>query len=313
MSQKILNNLPCLTPNAVIDIGTSTLRLQIGCVKNGKVHRILNKRIITQLGKDLKGTNEISQVNIDKTISYLSEFKELCEEYKVKKIVAVGTSILRDAKNSGELIEKTQKKLNIQIYILSGEEEADFTLKGVLNGLPSTISHPFFITDIGGGSTEWILCDKYTVKRGSIDIGAVRLYEMFIRSDPPSTDELKMVHNYVSKKISEENLRFKSTINSFISTGGTATTLASIDLRLDQYDSDRIHLHQISIQSINKIYNLMVKNPLKERIKIQGLESDRADIIIAGVLILLEIMKTINSNSVIISDYGLLEGLLLTL
>jgi exopolyphosphatase/guanosine-5'-triphosphate,3'-diphosphate pyrophosphatase len=312
MCQEILNNLSCPT-TAVIDIGTSTLRLQIGCVKNSKVLRIFNKRIITHLGKDLKKTNKISSNNIYKTICYLSEFKELCKKYKVEKIIAVGTSVLRDAENSDRLIYLTKEKLDIQIHILSGDEEAEFTLKGVLNGLSDNISLPLFITDIGGGSTEWILYNSPMVKKGSIDIGAVRLYEMFIRNDPPSINELMMVKDYIHKRISEEDLRFENSIKFFVSTGGTATTLASIDLTLQQYNSNKIHMHRISINSLNKIYNHIIKIPLEDRIKIKGLEPDRADIIITGTLILLEIMKTINLNSIIISDYGLLEGILLSL
>jgi exopolyphosphatase/guanosine-5'-triphosphate,3'-diphosphate pyrophosphatase len=305
-------------PHAAIDIGTNTLRLLIGGVNSGKLIRFAEERVITRLGRDLAINGVLNKDSIDNSIRTLKQFKVLVDKYKALNPIAVGTSALRDAGNSSEFIEAVKAQTGINVTIISGDKEAELTVQGML-GYINDVSVPAFIADIGGGSTEWILYEgtcNYT--RSSLQTGAVRLNEQFIHSDPPAPEEIQNIKNEVIELVKQSFLRTgirfkhdKDEIRSFIVTGGTATTVASIDMGLDTYDGERIHLHQISYDRLKDILHCLSSIPLFKRTNIKGLEPDRADIIIPGILILKVLMEMFKSETIIISDYGLLEGILL--
>ncbi len=312
---------PCDDLYAVIDIGSNTLRLLIGCIKDNKLIRLKISRAVTRLGKNINHTYELNNENIEKSISSLIKFQLLYEKYTVKKVLAVGTSALREAKNSVNFLSEVKKKTGIDIEIISGEKEAELTLKGVLTCIDKK-SNPlndnrFFIIDIGGGSTEWILQSQQTIK-GSIPIGAVKLFERFIIDDPPKITQIIQLKDYILSELLKSGL--KEIINDkvipnnikFIATGGTPTTIAAIDLQLSEYNGDAIHLHKIHRPTLQLILERLYQATLNNRKKIVGLESERADIIITGTSILLSFMETLDFNELIVSDFGLLEGLLMS-
>ncbi|HAK88764.1 MAG: hypothetical protein A2077_02565 [Nitrospirae bacterium GWC2_46_6] len=312
----------CPYPSAIIDVGTNTVRLLIGCVTEEKVMRLATRRAVTRLGKDILKTGKLSKLNIIKSIEYITKFKVICNTYAVKEIRAVGTSALREAKNSDEFLAQTKKITGMDIEIISGAKEAELTLKGVLgSGLKTQRSRkkeskPFFIGDIGGGSTEWIHCSGSELMMDSIPIGAVKLFDAFIKNDPPAPDELGKMEGYIKNACSNslllKNIFTDRSYVEFIATGGTAATLAAIDMAIDKYDGDKIHLHKITLPTLKSIYKKLIMLSAHERSKIKGLEADRADIIIPGTLILLILMEYIHARTLIVSDYGLLEGALIS-
>ncbi len=315
----------CPAPVAVIDVGTNTIRLLVGCIRGGKIVRIATNRFVTRLGKDLKKTDRLSPDSIEKSIMSIIKLKEVCEKYGVQKIIALGTSAIREAENSKGFLTSVKKSAGIDIKVISGEKEAELTLKGILLSLHhSIVRFPnCLLVDIGGGSTEWIYYSGYKGQKtkniqcpknmGSIPIGAVKLFETFIKHDPPTPEELHDMRNYISEEFSQA-FKKNSLKNyllcslSLIITGGTATTIAAIDMGMDEYDGDKIHLHKISLPTLKTIYKKLITLPHDERSKIKGLEPERADIIISGTLILLTLMETLNIKEFIVSDYGLLEG-----
>jgi len=314
----------CPAPLAVIDVGTNTIRLLVGCVKEGNIVRIATNRFVTRLGKDLQKTNRLSSDSIEKSIISIVKLKDLCQKYGVQRIIALGTSALREAKNSEEFLADIKKNAGIDIEVISGEKEAELTLKGILPSLHHSIAPfpNFLLVDIGGGSTEWIYYLEnrgqktenrlQNLKVGSIPIGAVKLFETFIKHDPPTPEELQLINNEVKTKFKDYIFRhFDLNISlnlNIIATGGTVTTIAAIDMGMDEYDGDKIHLHKLSLNTLKTIYKKLITLPHNKRSKIKGLEPERADIIIPGTIILLTIIETLNSTEIIVSDYGLLEG-----
>ncbi len=313
----------------VIDIGTNTVKLLIGYTKNGKVIRIASERYVTGLGKGISETTTLDIINIKKTMEYLKKLKATCESYNVNNIVAVGTSALREALNRDFFVSSFRELMGSELEIISGQREAELTLKGIIPSLQFTINTPnnLLLIDIGGGSTEWIsyvfderdddsdfqqVIDEGRFRMGSIPIGALRLCEKFIKNDPPTIAELNRLKSYVFEMVMNEFKEY-SLKNShiIIATGGTATTLAAIEIGLENYNGELIHLHRITLDAIRSIFEKLISLPLSGRYSIKGLERDKADIIIPGVLILLTIMEIVGCNAIIISDYGLLEGLLL--
>jgi exopolyphosphatase/guanosine-5'-triphosphate,3'-diphosphate pyrophosphatase len=304
------------TPSAVIDVGTNTLRLLVGYVEKGRLVRLTTERAITRLGRNLGETGVLDKVSISKSIKSLVLFKALIEKYRVQKVIAIGTSALRDAANSGEFLDAVKDQTGISIDIISGDEEAELTVLGVL-GYGDVLSRPVFIVDIGGGSTEWVFADGRST-RSSIKIGAVRLQEEFVHSDPPSPNEIGNLRNSVVQLVAESLLSHNissgndvGNVGNFIATGGTATTVAAMDKGLDSYVPEAIHLHKISFNSLKAQLDHLAATPLSYRAKINGLEPERADIIIPGMIILSVFMEILKISTLTISDYGLMEGILL--
>lgn len=308
---------------AVIDVGSNTLRLLIGCIVNKELIRIASSRSVTRLGKDLLKNHELNNESIDKSISSLIEFKSIYEQFKVKKVFAIGTSALREAKNSKDFIRKVRDNTGIDIEIISGDKEAELTQKGILsnfNYIQEDLSalNKFFIIDIGGGSTEWIIHGQDNIK-GSLPLGAVKAYEEFMTEDPPELSQIIRLKDYIYSelvisgliKLLHDNYTFQNI--KFVATGGTVTTLAAIDMGLLKYNGEKINMHRIPRPTLQAISQRLLKMPLAERQTIEGLEPDRADIIITGTLILQSFMETFGFKELIVSDFGLLEGLLVSI
>ena len=302
----------CTDHIAAVDVGTNTIRLLIGCVKNGKVIREVSKRYITRLGRNLLETGVLHQKSILNSIEFIINIKDTCENCHVKHIVAVGTSAVREALNSQDFLSLVEEKTGIEINVITGEMEADLTLTGIMNDAIFT-GVASIIIDIGGGSTEWVYSEKLKpINMGSIPIGAVKLKEKYVKHDPPLPSELESVRNYIHEIADPIFKTFAGDPSvTLTATGGTATAIASIDLGLEQYNGDIIHSHKVTISSLSELYNSLSVIPYNKRTEFKGMEPERADIIIPGMLILMCIMETLQSDGVIMSDHGLLEGLIL--
>jgi exopolyphosphatase/guanosine-5'-triphosphate,3'-diphosphate pyrophosphatase len=231
--------------------------------------------------------------------------------YGVSHVKAVGTSALREAENSGEFVEKAFHETGIRIEVISGMREAELTAKGVLLDFKGTTGP--LIIDIGGGSTEWIIHKGESPVCGSLFLGVVTLLERFIKTDPPSPHEIASV----IREIDSQLLPLKSEISGrsmhvtdFIGTGGTITTLAALDLGLKEYDHEKVHMHGISLDRLYHLRDMLLSLPLSRRKDITGLEKERADLIIPGILLTIRFMEFLGFGMVTVSDCGLLEGLL---
>ncbi|MCC6347195.1 MAG: Ppx/GppA family phosphatase, partial [Nitrospirales bacterium] len=305
----------CLSPAAAIDVGSNTLRLLIGCVREGRIARIRQERSVTRLGRDMQKTGVLNREGIEASIRTLALFKELLDGYGALPVRAVGTSALREAADSHSFIERAREETGIGIVVISGEREAELTLKGLRGDVVcGAAQKPDILVDLGGGSTEMIVCGG-TVSKGSIPIGAVKLFNLFLHSDPPTAEELHKAIQHVYKEINryflKNNLRsVPLQSGELIATGGTAATVAAIDLGLESYDGDRVHRHRITYLALKTLHAKLSAMTIAERENIRGMGRDRADIIVPGMLILLILMEIMKRNRVTISDYGLLEGII---
>ncbi|MCX7913222.1 MAG: Ppx/GppA family phosphatase [Thermodesulfovibrionales bacterium] len=310
---------------AAIDIGSNTLRLLIASLRDKKLTRKASLRCVTRLAEGVQKDGMLRQENIDKSITCLIEFKKMYGQFKVKDVIAVGTSALRDAKNSHLLIDKARDIIGINAEIISGEKEAEFVLTGVLYGLYQDQKNFYWdkmlVIDIGGGSTEWIYIENVKksykeFKKGSLPLGAIRLFKSFITTDPPDLIQIKLIKDYIISEIESKGLKellskTKTSKAIFIATGGTPTTVATIDMGLRKYDGEKVHLHRISRPTLSELLQKLINFPLQKRSHIIGLEPDRADIIITGTLILQTFMEVFDFDHLIVSDYGILEGVII--
>jgi exopolyphosphatase/guanosine-5'-triphosphate,3'-diphosphate pyrophosphatase len=321
---------------ASIDAGSNTLRLLIAEFVNNRLLHIHTERKITRLGNMVDSTGLLQPDNIEASLQALLGFASVLKQYRVRHVRAVATSALREAQNSGDFIERVQEKTGIEIAVISGEKEAQLTLKGILHAfslseaaaaeryrLPALLDSPsnrsprnsLFIMDIGGGSTEWIFYQaKDRTVMGSLPTGVIKLVQKCITADPVSESDLERLNHETGSKLEalEEEIKRLITRNTMlIGTGGTFTTIGSVDLGLSSYEPEKIHLHRVTLTGLMKMQHTFLQLTLSDRAKIQGLEPERADLIIPGVQFTMKVMELFRFSELIISDCGLLEGALI--
>lgn len=302
---------------ASIDVGSNTIRLLIGRIEDNRVIDVFSERKITRLGNRISETGRLQDGNIESSIAVLREFSSLISRQRVKCVKAVATSALREAYNSDIFIQQVLDDTGIPIQVISGEKEAELTLRGILSSLPASLSNAhrsLLIVDIGGGSTELILCrDRHPVDMMSVPIGVIKLTGNFIKTDPVSEDDVAALDNEIASCLNVPNIRLGQHIEKdtlFIGTAGTFTTIASIDLGLETYSREKIHLHIVSLNRLLDMGKKLLRLPLNERKKVRGLEPERADLIIPGIQFTIKLMDFLKLSELTISDYGLLEGVL---
>lgn len=293
---------------AAVDIGTNSCRLLIAesDKKSDKSFDILCRKLeITRLGEGVDQNKSLKEKAVNRVFNVLKKYKETADNFQVDSIRVVGTSALRDVKNYHLLSEKISD-LGLELEIISGDKEAELNYLGAV----SNLEDDFLLIDIGGGSTEFIWSDSSEISFKSLDIGCVRMTEKFI-SNPEkkiSSTEINKIKNYVNDLLLKElklNKKFKVK-----GVGGTITTLAAVKLKLEVYDSSKIENLKLKYSELEKTMNRLTELNLEARKKVKGLQPKRADIIVSGLIILLTIMKYINSKQLHVSDHDLLYGLL---
>jgi len=299
---------------ASIDLGTNTFRLMITEIDRGDVSILLRESKVTGLGKNFDPiTRKISHQSIQNGLDALNEFSTILSKYLVDIIRVVATSVVREAFNSNEFIEKAERILGSSIRIITGDKEAELTVLGVLH----SVNHKGnkLIVDIGGGSTEFVFVNKDNMIESSIstDIGVVRYLDKYDFSSCISNEQLSIIYDDINAKVKEycEELNSKP-FNYFdiIITAGTPTTLAAIDMKLAVYNHDLVNNHVLSKENIRSIIYNLVKLKSEQRLKITGMHPGRENLIIPGGLIIMSLLDIYNKNQIIVSDGGLLEGIM---
>jgi exopolyphosphatase/guanosine-5'-triphosphate,3'-diphosphate pyrophosphatase len=291
---------------AAVDIGTNSCRLLIAEKKSDKSFDILHRHLeITRLGEGVDQNKILKEKAVNRVFNVLKEYKKTADKFQVDSIRVVGTSALRDVKNSHLLTEKINN-LGLKLEIISGEKEAELNYLGAVSNLKDN----FLLIDIGGGSTEFIWSDSSEINFRSLDVGCVRMTEKFISApeEKVSLTEINEIKNYVDNLLLK-NLKLDEKFK-VKGVGGTITTLAAVKLALEQYDSSKIENLKLKYSELEEIMNRLTELNLEARKKIKGLQAKRADIIVSGIIILMMIMKHINSQELYVSDHDLLYGLL---
>lgn len=292
---------------AVIDIGTNSTRMLIFRLdKKGQFFRVNKSVRYTRMGQDVDQTHFLHPDAMKRNLEALEEFMGIAEDYDVVEYYIFGTSAMRDAENTQEFIDMVKERLGLSIEVVSGDQEAAFGFMGV----SLTFQESILIFDIGGGSTEIMYGkDDKLIDMNSLNLGCVRSTEQFIAHDPPLKSEVE----HLSRASTEMLKRIAPKINGYkpfqlIGIGGTATTISTIKQGLKIYDSEAVHNSRITQNELKDIISELVALTLEERSQIVGLEAKRADVIIAGALILDTILTVTGEDEFTVCDYDNLEG-----
>ena len=299
---------------AAIDAGSNTLRLLIGKVQNGKLAPLLYERRISRLAGGFKDAEGLSPEAMERTLFAFQAFAEVCAKNNVKKVGAVGTAAFRQAINGEKFASEVRSTTQLPLNIISGEEEAETMTAGVLSAL-DPIPEIALIVDIGGGSTEFVLCAKQKVLWArSLPLGVVRLIEG--HQSPQARQHfiaqtLAQLNVELARVCVFNNLDIGSV--ALVGTAGTVTTLAALDQQMTEYDWRQINNYVMPLSKIQCWRELLAPLTPLERESLPGMETGRGDLILAGIEIILSLMQQLNNRSFTVSDFGILEGLLLSL
>ncbi len=298
-------------PAAAIDLGTNTARLLIGTVDAaGAIEPLLVKRCITRLGGGFTREWGLSPEACARTVAALKEFACEMEHYGVARVRAVATSAVRDAVNGGEFCASILRETGIRLDVIDGRQEGLLTLRGVIAGLDATADN-LLVFDVGGGSTEYTVCAGVTpLFSRSLPLGVVRLTEGK-KSPEAMGEKINRELRTLRQELDAGNLRRLLDGATLVGTAGTATTLAAISMGMTDYDYRRVNNYTLTLDEVRMIFSRLLPMTQAERLAVPGLEQWREDLIIAGILITITTMETFGFSRLKVSDFGLLEGVLL--
>ena len=302
---------------AAIDIGTVTARLALAQVEDGRVIRMAKYTEIVNLGEGVDKTKRLLPEAIHRCVGCVSSYVDHARKEGAEAVVCTLTSAARDAENAPDL-GIGLASLGLEPMIIPGEIEGALTFLGVSHDFEN---HRILVADSGGGSTELVVgtlagqqLDINFVE--SVDLGCRRLTERFnLSADHPSAEDIDGAHKMAAQMISEAIGRAQQQCAApelLVSVGGTATSLIAIRDHLDPYDPSKVHLNHISIDEVSQIEGLLASKTLKEREDITGLQAKRAPVMLAGTILLAELMKNSGFKHLVVSESDLLFGLVIT-
>ena len=291
-----------------IDIGTNTVLLLIAESVGGEARALGEFMTITRLGQGVDRTRRLDPAASARTLQALADYAEHLKRFGVTRLGVVGTSALRDAEGGAAFLDAAERLLGERPRVISGAGEAELTFEGALSGLG--LNGPVSVFDIGGGSTEVITGEVHGAAHVdeaiSLDVGSVRLFERYVRTDPPSVAELQQVIRDVESALERAPRAQAGSI--LVGVAGTVTTLAAIELGLKEYSPERIHGHRLSRSALFEIADRLTKLSLTERQSLAGLEPKRADVIVVGAEIARRVLIWSGREELTVSDRGVRWG-----
>ncbi len=289
-------------------MGTNSTRLLIADVVDGRVREIERRSTVTRLGRGVDTSGQLSAEAIDDVCEAVGAYLPELERHGVERVRAIATSAVRDAANRDMFLAELRERFALDAEILDGAEEARLTYLGAYAERPP--AEKTMVVDIGGGSTELVIGDGPDVGfSASLQAGTVRHTERHLAHDPPEAAELEQLAGDVSVLIDGalEGAAF-ARANYGIGVAGTPTSLAAIDQQLDPYDPELVHGYRLSLESIQRMLALLASKPLAERVQIVGLHEGRAPTIVAGVVILIQVMRAFGLSEIEVSEHDILWG-----
>jgi exopolyphosphatase / guanosine-5'-triphosphate,3'-diphosphate pyrophosphatase len=301
---------------SAIDIGTNTVLLLVAEQDESQLIPLFEAQEIPRLGKGVDSNKTLAKESMLRVVDALKKYKSILENQfpLAEKPIITATSAVRDASNRTDFMNLVYQELGYEIRLLSGNEEAEWTFAGALSVLTNQFDSPVCVLDIGGGSTELAYGEQtQLIIKHSFDMGSVRFTERFLQEFPVSAEQIESVCNHVKTQFSE-NEEFSSLTSPFIGIGvaGTVTTMAFIEHELNRYDSNELNGMSLSLSFINeKIEEWRLIDSLTLEMRYPEVLKGRADIILAGLIILKSFMDNFKLSQLLVSTGGIRHGALL--
>ena len=295
---------------AVVDIGTNSTRLLIADVAGGRVEELERRTEITRLGEGVDSAGALAPAAMTRVFDTVKSFRALIDEHGATKVVGVATSAVRDAINGEDFRQTLAERFGIEAETISGDEEARLSFLGATSARAPG-GDPLLVLDIGGGSTEFVvgIPGSDPTFHASTAAGSVRQTERHLADDPPTEAQLASAAGEVAAMIEAEIPReVRRDAAAGIAVAGTATQLAAVDQRLEQYDPARVQGYRLDRYAVEEILAHLASIPVAERREIVGLHPARAPTIVAGAIILREAMQAFDLDWIETSEADILHG-----
>lgn len=281
---------------AAVDIGTNSCRLFIARASAGRLFTLYRDLDTTRIGEGVSGSRFLKPEATLRTIECLKRYKEVMNTFRVRKHRIIATSAVREARNREEFIEQVERELDLNVEVISGEEEALLSYQGVCRGL-DLCGEPL-VADLGGGSTELVWKEAGRLMLLSLPVGAVRATE-----DKMSPEQVRAVLAPLTARcdvFSGQPLVF---------VGGTATSVVAIIKGLDEYDREMVHGQVVKLDEVRAVYEKLRHMTLQQLLATPGIQKERADIMTKGVMVMLSIIEEMSKSQVIVSESDLMDAI----
>lgn len=302
---------------AAIDIGTVTCRMLVVDVNESGLHELTREYVITNLGEGVDATGELKPEAIDRVVRAIDGFLAVRDslstpDHPVVRTVAVATSAARDARNAADFAARLRER-GIELSVIPGSREAALSFSGASIDFSG---ERLMVVDVGGGSTEVVMGTggAEPLRAHSFNVGCRRVTEKFLASDPPAPEELVRARAWIREQMASwfaDQAKEAASLERVVAVAGTATTVVSIRERMETYDSSRVHKARVSRQDLLEVYERLAALPLSARKKVVGLDPKRAPVMVAGLLILLEVLDFAGIDAFTVSETDILHGITL--
>lgn len=302
---------------AAIDIGTVTCRMLVVDADESGLHELAREYAITNLGEGVDATGELKPEAIDRVVRAIDGFLAVRDslstpDHPVVRTVAVATSAARDARNAAEFAARLRER-GIELSVIPGSREAALSFSGASIDFSG---ERLMVVDVGGGSTEVVMGTggAEPLRVHSFNVGCRRVTEKFLASDPPAPEELVRARAWIREQMASwfaDQAKEAASLERVVAVAGTATTVVSIRERMETYDSSRVHKARVSRQDLLEVYERLAALPLSERKQVVGLDPKRAPVMVAGLLILLEVLDFAGIDAFTVSETDILHGITL--
>lgn len=302
---------------AAIDIGTVTCRMLVVDVGESGLHELTREYAITNLGEGVDATGELKPEAMERVVRAIDGFIAVRDslstpDHPVVRTVAVATSAARDARNAADFAARLRER-GIELSVIPGAREAALSFSGASIDFSG---ERLMVVDVGGGSTEVVMGvgGAEPVCAHSFNVGCRRVTEKFLASDPPAPEELARARAWIREQMASwfaDQAKEAAPFERVVAVAGTATTVVSIRDRMETYDSSRVHKARVSRQELLEVYERLAALPLSARKKVVGLDPKRAPVMVAGLLILLEVLDFAGIDAFTVSETDILHGITL--
>ncbi len=311
---------------AGIDIGSNTFRLLVARVADNRLTTLAKELATVRLGHNVTTSSILAPEAVARALPVLQQFNGILDRWQPQYVRACGTAALRTAGNSDEFLLLAQKTLGMEIEIITGSEEAVLSLAGATAFMEDVGPGPMLLVDVGGGSTEMAyIAERSNVDPGtenpapeviSLPLGVVSLTEGFLHRPVTTAEETVQMTEHIRNHLTAALQKIAPGIHQaqpmMIGTGGTATSMAALDLDLDRYDEQKVQGHTLPRARLTELWQRLVALSATERNLLPGLQDGRGEILLAGIRIYQVLLELLELQQVTISDAGLLEGILLS-
>lgn len=290
---------------ASIDLGTNTALLLVAERRGGALVAIREEADIVRLGEGLDQTGALQPAAMERALASLARFAEIVKQLDVSRVAAVTTEAVRKASNAADFVARANQILApAELVVIDGNREAELSWRAIADGFPD-LAGPRTVVDIGGGSTEIIVGEATIAEKRSLPIGSVRLHERLVKHDPPTMQELTALRITVDEALRQA----PKPRGRVIGVAGTVTTLAAMAQKLAVYDPLRVHGSRLTCSDVVRLVDELAGKPIAERRLLPGLHPKRADVIVAGAIILERVLEHAGWADCVVSDRGLRWGL----